>query len=30
VNNLQALHRHCHDEKTTIDGSLAALCQQDW
>lgn len=29
VNNLQALHRHCHDEKTTIDGSLAALCQQD-
>jgi RNA-directed DNA polymerase len=20
--NLQLLHRHCHDEKTTLDGSL--------
>ena len=28
-NNLQALHRHCHDTKTALDGSLAALCQQD-
>jgi RNA-directed DNA polymerase len=22
LDNLQALHRHCHDEKTTRDGSL--------
>lgn len=28
-NNLQALHRHCHDKKTALDGSVAALCQQD-
>lgn len=21
-NNLQILHRHCHDEKTTVDGSV--------
>jgi RNA-directed DNA polymerase len=20
--NLQILHRHCHDEKTTVDGSV--------
>jgi RNA-directed DNA polymerase len=28
-NNLQALHRHCHDRKTVLDGSLVALRQQD-
>jgi RNA-directed DNA polymerase len=25
--NLQALHRHCHDRKTALDGSMVALCQ---
>lgn len=29
ANNLQALHRHCHDRKTALDGSLVALCQWD-
>ncbi|MEH2410913.1 HNH endonuclease [Nostoc sp.] len=23
--NLQLLHRHCHDEKTSIDGSLKSV-----
>ena len=23
-NNLQLLHRHCHDQKTTVDGSVGS------
>ena len=27
--NLQLLHRHCHDQKTAIDGSVAARGTND-
>lgn len=28
-NNLQLLHRHCHDTKTGLDGSLNLRCTHD-
>ena len=29
-NNFQLLHRHCHDKKTTLDGSLTRIHDKDW
>lgn len=29
-NNLQLLHRHCHDKKTALDGSLTRIHDKDW
>jgi RNA-directed DNA polymerase len=28
--NLQLLHRHCHDKKTTNDGSYSRIYDKDW
>jgi RNA-directed DNA polymerase len=30
LKNLQLLHRHCHDEKTAIDGSLTRIRDKDF
>lgn len=29
-NNLQLLHRHCHDEKSASDGSYSRFHEKDW